>query len=366
MSIQFIYFGKRGGGVNDLISLLNSITISNYKIYSLNNIVIKNKTTEFNNKIIFDYLQLPSNTQSFFKYILTFQWLKIFKILNKNKPEHIIISMFHPFNFFIFFYKFLFLKNFKIYTFLHNDNKIQTFNKLVDIIIRFHDILFCLLSNKIFLLSNNVYQYAANHYLLKYKKMEVIGFGVYYNRDSMIHPIEFYSNNPITLIFFGKILPYKGLDILIESLEILNHEGYNYKCYIIGEGNINFTTRSNNITIINEWVEDAKLQYFINISHFSIFPYISCSQSGALSTAISNNIPVLVSNIPEFKKYIIQNKFGYILEDLNPKSIADFIKKIDYERNDLFMIHKNIINFNQNNKSWFEVWNKIHKSLILT
>jgi glycosyltransferase involved in cell wall biosynthesis len=364
MNIQFVYFGKRGGGVNDLTSLLNSIDINEVKIYSLNNLIIKNKLENLTTDVIFDFLRLPNTFFEFLIYLIKFDWLSIFRILNKNKPEHIIITMFHPMNLFIFAYKVFYFKKIKIYYFLHNDNNIQTFNQYIDLLIRFFDILFCTLSNKILLLSENVKLYAKTHFLLKYKQMSVIGFGVYHNKSSIKHSINFYEKKSLTFIFFGKILPYKGIDFLIDALEILNSEKLNFHCYIVGEGLLNYQGASDNISIYNKWVEDDKLQEFINNSHFSIFPYRSCSQSGALSTAISNNIPVLVSNISVLSDYVNENDLGFVLSDLNALSIVNSIKELDKSRNALFKVHTNIIKYNENNNTWSDVWSKLYSSLI--
>jgi glycosyltransferase involved in cell wall biosynthesis len=364
MNIQFVYFGKRGGGVNDIISLLNSIELNDFNIYSLNNIRIRYNTLSVNEDIHFDYLNLPNSIKELFLYLLSLKWFKIFSILNNNKAEHIIITMFHPLNIFIYLYKFLFFKRVKIYYFLHNDNKIQTFNFVIDKLIRTFDHLFCLLANKIFILSDNVYHYASRHFILKFKKINLIGFGVYYKHDAISHQLEFYNSNPLTFIFFGKILPYKGLDVLFKALQLLNDEDFNYRCYIIGEGDLHYNNFSENIIVINEWVSDTILVNHINKSHFSIFPYKFCSQSGALSTAISNNIPVLVSNIPVLSQYVNKNDLGFVITNLNAENIATSIKEINANRNQLFSIHYNIIKYNKNNNTWKEVWSKINKNLL--
>jgi glycosyltransferase involved in cell wall biosynthesis len=194
--------------------------------------------------------------------------------------------------------------------------------------------------------------------------MNVIGLGVYHNSSAIKHSIDFYEKKPLTFIFFGKILPYKGLDILIDALEVLNNEKFNFQCYIVGEGLFNYKGTSDNITIFNKWVEDDKLQDFINNSHFSIFPYRSCSQSGALSTAISNNIPVLVSNISVLSEYVNVNELGFVLTDLKALSIANSIKELDKRRYTLFEVHNKIRKYNENNNTWLNVWSKIFSSLI--
>ena len=85
-----------------------------------------------------------------------------------------------------------------------------------------------------------------------------------------------------------------------------------------------------------------------------------------MSTAISNNIPVLVSNISILSDYVNNNNIGFVLSDLNAETIAKKITEINDQREQLFNIHNNILKLNQNNTSWFEVWHRISESLLVS
>lgn len=365
MNIQFIYLGKRGGGVNDLVSLLNSIDDINFNIYSLNNSAIRDRTSFLEDRISFDHLDLPKSKLGLFYYLVNFKFIELFKVLKKNKPNFIIITMFHPLNFFVYWYKFFFNKKVKIYYLLHNDNKIQTFNFFYDSFIRLFDIFYCLISNKIFVLSPNVLMYAKKHLLLKYKDIIEIGFGVYYNPNPIINNLLFYNEIEIRFVFFGKILPYKGLDNLLESLKILKKSNIKFKCYILGEGKFDYDEDfTEEVVILNRWVSDGELDFYLRKSHFSIFPYSHCSQSGALSTALSNNLPVLVSNISILRDQVALNNIGFILDDISPKTIFNKIIEINNSRDKLYQMHCNLIKRNSENSDWKNVWGNIKKHLV--
>lgn len=361
MNIQFVYFGKRGGGVNDLISLLHTIDEFNLNIFSLNNVHIQNRTKFLEDKITFDHVDLPSSKFNFVLYVLTFRWFKIIEILKKNRPRVIIITMFHPLNLFIFLYKVIYGREVKIFYFLHNDNKIQTFSFWIDRVIRIMDIFYCLLSNRIFVLSPNVFKYSSNHFLLRFKQITEIGFGVYFNPNPIKNDFKFYEDSPITFVFFGKILPYKGIDNLVRAISLLYESGIDFKCYILGEGKFDYQNLVNfdNVIILNRWLSDDELNYYLKKCHFSIFPYSHCSQSGALSTALSNNLPVLVSNIPILKQQVEKDKIGFILDDIEPQTISRKIFEINKQRKILFNMHNILINKNEDNSDWNNVWDKI-------
>ena len=96
-----------------------------------------------------------------------------------------------------------------------------------------------------------------------------------YSATALPKPPVILCSSIVKIIFFGKILPYKGLDILIDAIKVLNSEKFNFHCYIVGEGLLNYQGASDNISIFNKWVEDDKLQEFINDGTLSIYDIIA-------------------------------------------------------------------------------------------
>jgi glycosyltransferase involved in cell wall biosynthesis len=363
MNILFFYLGSRGGGVNDLKSILKSLPQEQVQIATINNQIAEGLFDQICgvNQV---FISVPKSTLEYILYVLRFDWIKLLRVIFKIRPTHVVITMFHPINIVVFIYKLLNYRKVMVYCFLHNDSSIDVFNNFLDKIIRFLDTLYCYLADHIFVLSKGVKDYVESHGLLKSHPCTVIGFGVYHTNEVFKHDEEFFISNPISFVFFGKILPYKGLDILYKALEILEEEKYNFKCFIVGEGSLDehfFTLPQ--VEVLNKWVSDSELEDILRKAHFAIFPYHHCTQSGALSTAISNALPIVVSNLPPFIETVRGNDFGYVLEKNDSNSIVNMLKYLNSQRSDLFLFHKNLLIFNETNSSWSEVCERMMRVL---
>lgn len=106
-------------------------------------------------------------------------------------------------------------------------------------------------------------------------------------------------NNGVKLLFFGSINKYKGLDLLIESLEQLRKEGIeNLKLTIAGKGDywsickdIIRTRNMYNLQI--RFICNTEIPDLMASHHFLVLPYRDATQSGPLATAIAYELPVI-------------------------------------------------------------------------
>ena len=108
--------------------------------------------------------------------------------------------------------------------------------------------------------------------------------------------------------FFGRIEPYKGLDLLIDAFEQQSNK--TLKLLIAGSGIIesNLKTRielNPNIELINRYIEDDEFQILINRIDFVVLPYKRASQSGVIpmsfafgKTVIATRVGALDEQIP--------------------------------------------------------------------
>lgn len=111
-----------------------------------------------------------------------------------------------------------------------------------------------------------------------------------------------------TIGFFGRIEPYKGLDLLITAFEKLPLN--DVKLIVAGRGKIdriteNKITANNNITLINRYIQDDEYQNLMNQIDFVVLPYKRASQSGVIpmsfafgKTVIATNVGALEEQIP--------------------------------------------------------------------
>lgn len=113
----------------------------------------------------------------------------------------------------------------------------------------------------------------------------------------------------IRLLFFGNIVEYKGLDLLISCMEGLRAEGVgNLKLTIAGAGEFwqvcepLMRTRQMYNPIIR-FIDNDEIPDLMATHHFLVLPYRDATQSGPLALALGYGVPVLAPSYGCFLEY---------------------------------------------------------------
>lgn len=142
-----------------------------------------------------------------------------------------------------------------------------------------------------------------------------------------------------TLLFFGIIRDYKGLDNLIKAMELLPDD---YQLVIAGEvyGNsekythlINASRKKTSIFFFNQFIADDEVTTYFSAADLCVLPYRTATQSGVTAIAHFFKVPVLATNVGGLKETIQHIITGYIIEHSEPKEIADGISGF-FSKND--------------------------------
>jgi len=147
-----------------------------------------------------------------------------------------------------------------------------------------------------------------------------------------------------TILFFGRLSPYKGVDLLLNAIPLVLKKFPNQHFVIAGSTSYDFqfdklliSKFKNNITIINKYLSLEEIASLIDKSAFVVCPYRDATQSGVLSTTFAFGKTAIVSNVGSFSEYIEDGTNGLISEpeatDLANKIIMaienDFYKKLE-------------------------------------
>lgn len=154
-----------------------------------------------------------------------------------------------------------------------------------------------------------------------------------------------YKENTIayTFIFFGRIVPYKNLELLIDAFEILN-KTYKINLLICGQGKLKRNINNKNIIQINKYLSYEKLLNLISKSKAVVLPYKDASGTHTIQIANSLGVPVIVSNVGCFVDYVSHNINGLIFSNCNINSLVETMKLI-IESDELFS-KKEILSYN--------------------
>jgi len=167
------------------------------------------------------------------------------------------------------------------------------------------------------------------------------------------------------LLFFGLIRNYKGLDLLLQAFSNLNKE---FILLIAGEvygDEITYTnliakSKNKNIHFVNQFIDEQDVKLYFSVADLCVLPYKSATQSGIQALANSFCLPVLISNVGGLAEDIVDEKNGFILNDINPLAIQNKIEEI-FNENKLTQVEENL---KLENLLLYDTWTKFSDSLI--
>lgn len=143
--------------------------------------------------------------------------------------------------------------------------------------------------------------------------------------------------NDKIILFFGFIRKYKGLDILLEAINVLKanpkSEIRNLKLLIAGEfyedrklydDIIEKNQLQSSVILRTNFINDSEVKYYLSAADFVIQPYRNATQSGVTPLAYHFEKPMLVTNVGGLPSLVPDGKVGLVAEP-NAKSIAEKI-----------------------------------------
>ena len=203
---------------------------------------------------------------------------------------------------------------------------------------------------------------AAKHCLLKHPSYNQFGDKI--AREEAAAALGLDTTKKI-LLFFGLIRNYKGLDLLLQAFSNLNNE---FILLIAGEvygDEITYTnliakSKNKNIHFVNQFIDEQDVKLYFSVADLCVLPYKSATQSGIQALANSFCLPVLISNVGGLAEDIVDEKNGFILNDINPLAIQNKIEEI-FNENKLTQVEENL---KLENLLLIDTWTKFSDSLI--
>ena len=137
-----------------------------------------------------------------------------------------------------------------------------------------------------------------------------------------------------TLLFFGLIRDYKGLDLLIDAMKLL---GADYQLVIAGESYGSFEKYEQQIAasgcaerikVFNRYIGDEDVPSFFSAADICVLPYRSATQSGITAIALHFETPLAATPVGGLAESIERPGTGVMADDVSPEAIAEAIKRL--------------------------------------
>ena len=133
------------------------------------------------------------------------------------------------------------------------------------------------------------------------------------------------------ILFFGRISPYKGVEYLLQAMEIVHRTHSDVKVIVAGSGKMYFDSSKyenlDYVEIRNRFIELDELADLIRGALFTVCPYTDATQSGVVYSSFALNTPVIATNVGGLPEMLDDGSTGFIVE---PKNIVALVQKILY------------------------------------
>lgn len=168
-------------------------------------------------------------------------------------------------------------------------------------------------------------------------------------------------------LFFGYILPYKGLNVLHEAVEILGEKLGDFKIVIAGRGadpTLEKIKNDERYFTITRFIKNSELATLFNSAYSVVCPYLTMSQSGIPQTAFAFNVPVIASDLDGFRE-IITEDIGMLFECGNATDLAKCMEEIIVNAQKREELSQNIKQFASLHPryDWSSICNQYMKSI---
>ena len=149
-----------------------------------------------------------------------------------------------------------------------------------------------------------------------------------------------------TILFFGHIGPYKGLEYLIAAFHRIIDRG-DYRLIIAGnprggsakyvnemcEATRRYVDRGRILQRI-EHIPDEEIELYFKASDVLVLPYTFVFQSGVLFLGYSFGLPVIATDVGSLREDIVEGETGFLCRPCDPVGLARTVER--YFESDLF------------------------------
>lgn len=186
-------------------------------------------------------------------------------------------------------------------------------------------------SDAALVLTRSVGESLQDKYLYPANRIFLSAHGHFGDSNAEVEPRKLLTDRPPRLLFFGRILEYKGLELMLEALPLLRREFPTLELEVWGTGDIApyraALDTAGDVRVENRWIEEAEIPSIFANTDLSVLPYREASQSGVVATAFAAGMPCIATPIPGLCEQVNDGVTGVISSGFSPAEYAEAVAK---------------------------------------
>ena len=146
--------------------------------------------------------------------------------------------------------------------------------------------------------------------------------------------------NHKTILFFGRIKPYKGLEYLIPAFQKVGRGHSDYRLIIAGQlempsdryweaiqKEIQQYVETGQIITRIEFIPDCEIEVYFKAADVLVLPYKEIFQSGVIFLGYNFGLPVLAADVGSLNEDIVEGATGFVFRPEDPIDLARAIER---------------------------------------
>ncbi|MEP7234436.1 MAG: glycosyltransferase, partial [Ignavibacteriota bacterium] len=135
-----------------------------------------------------------------------------------------------------------------------------------------------------------------------------------------------------TILFFGYIRKYKGLDILLRAMPEILRTLPELRLIVAGEFYSNEEEHrklisalgipSKNLILATDYIANDQVALYFSAAGAAVLPYRSATQSGIVQIAYNFDLPVIATDVGGLAEVVVDGKSGLITKEATPELVA--------------------------------------------
>jgi glycosyltransferase involved in cell wall biosynthesis len=136
---------------------------------------------------------------------------------------------------------------------------------------------------------------------------------------------------PFRLLFFGRILPYKGVGMLLQAFARLRAVGADIALTVVGRGRIDAAAAlliQPGLTIRTGWVAPDAVGGILAEADAVALPYLEASQSGVAAAAYGAGLPVIATPAGGLAEQVEDGVTGVLARGITAQDFAEAVRRL--------------------------------------